>query len=71
MGILFITTSERTMISMENKKAKEIILDYVFGDYDIKSIYKHLNVATDDPLEKQLYAKALLTEALRTAVKAL
>lgn len=56
---------------MENKKAKEIILDYVFGDYDIKSIYKHLNVTTGDPLEKQLYAKALLTEALRTAVKAL
>lgn len=56
---------------MNNEKAKEIILDYVFGDYDIKSIYKHLNVVADDPLEKQLYAKALLTEALRTAIKAL
>ena len=54
---------------MDNKKAIEIITEYVFGDYKLESLYKF--VKAEDDREKKLYAEALLTEAMKKAVVAL
>ena len=56
---------------MENKLAKQIITEYVFGDYKIESLYKFVDASITDDLQKKLYAESLLTKALQKAVIAL
>lgn len=55
---------------MTNEIARKIILEYVFGDYAIESIYPFLdnNISNE---EKHLYADSLLTKALQKASIAL
>ena len=55
---------------MTNEIARKIILEYVFGDYKIESIYSFLdsNILRE---EKHLYAESLLTKALQKASIAL
>lgn len=56
---------------MDNNLAKEIITEYVFSDYDIKSLYIFIDKNITDEREKKLYAESLLTKALRNAIIAL
>lgn len=56
---------------MENELAKQIITEYVFGDYKIESLYKFVDASITDELQKKLYAESLLTRALHKAVIAL
>lgn len=56
---------------MTNEFAKNIITEFVFSDYNISSIYKFLDEEIAEELPKELYAKALLTEAMRKAAAAL
>lgn len=56
---------------MTNKLAKQIITEYVFSDFSIKSIYKFLDAHITDEMEQKLYAKSLLTKAFQKAVIAL
>lgn len=59
---------------MTNEFAKNIITEFVFSDYNISSVYKFLNNSNEeiaDELTKELYAKTLLTEAMRKAAAAL
>ena len=52
---------------MDNNTAKEIIIEYIFADYNMDVLNRYLNANDQD----QLHREALLTEALRKAVIAL
>lgn len=54
-----------------NVLAKKILTDYVFGDFDIKSIDKYVDKSVTDETTRKLYAEALLTKALQKAIIAL
>lgn len=56
---------------MENSLAINIITEYTFGNYEIKSIYKYLPLSITDGAERKLYAESLLTKAMQKAVIAL
>lgn len=52
---------------MDNNTAKEIITEYIFADYNMNVLNRHLNANDQD----QLHREVLLTEALRKAIIAL
>lgn len=52
---------------MDNNTAKEIIIEYLFADYNMDVLNRYLNINDQD----QLHREALLHEALRKAVIAL
>lgn len=52
---------------MDNHTAKEIIIEYIFADYNMDVLNRYLNISEQD----QLHRETLLTEALRKAVIAL
>lgn len=52
---------------MDNNTAKEIIIEYLFADYNMDVLNRYLNLPDQD----ELHREALLTEALRKAVIAL
>lgn len=54
-------------MNMDNNTAKEIIIEYIFADYNMDVLNRYLNINDQD----QLHREALLTEALRKAVIAL
>ena len=56
---------------MEKDLAKQIITEYVFSEFDIKSVYKFVDNNITDDLTKKLYAESLLTSALQKCVNAL
>ena len=56
---------------MEKDLAKQIITEYVFSEFDIKSVYKFVDNNITDDLTKKLYAESLLTSALQKSVNAL
>ena len=56
---------------MTNELAKNIIVEYVFSDYDISSIYKFLDKEVLNESEKKLCSEALLTKAMQKTVIAL
>ena len=50
----------------EHRKSAEIIRDYVFGDYDLKSVYKYVPDDVPD-YSKDSCANSMLTDALQAA----
>lgn len=54
----------KDIINMDNNTAKEIIIEYLFADYNMDVLNKYLNISEQD----QLHREALLNEALRKAV---
>lgn len=54
-------------MNMDNNTAKEIIIEYIFADYNMDVLNRYLNINDQD----QLHREALLTEALKKAVIAL
>ena len=56
---------------MNNEFAKQIITEYVFSEFDIKSLYRFIDSNTNDEMEKKLMAESLLTKALQKGVIAL
>lgn len=59
--------NESVGFDMDNHTAKEIIIEYIFADYNMDVLNRYLNISEQD----QLHREALLTEALRKAVIAL
>lgn len=55
------------LMKMSNQKAKEIITDYVFGDFKIESLYKYVDSDVAES-EKKSVAETVLTRALQIAV---
>lgn len=49
---------------MDNNTAKEIIIEYLFADYNMDVLNRYLNINDQD----QLHREALLNEALRKAI---
>lgn len=49
---------------MDNNTAKEIIIEYLFADYNMDVLNRYLNINDQD----QLHREALLNEALKKAV---
>lgn len=56
---------------MNNELAKQIITDYVFAEFNIKSLYKFIDSKITDETDKKLHAESLLTKALQKGVVAL
>ena len=56
---------------MKNEFARQIITEYVFSEFDIKSLYRFIDSNTNDEMEKKLMAESLLTKALQKGVIAL
>lgn len=56
---------------MEKELAKQIITEYVFGDFKLSSIYKFVDDSITDEVNKKLYAESLLTTALQKSIVAL
>ena len=56
---------------MNNELARQIITEFVFGDYKIESIDKFVNKSITDKMERKLLAESMLTQALQKAVVAL
>lgn len=54
----------KDIINMDNNTAKEIIIEYLFADYNMDVLNRYLNISEQD----QLHREALLNEALRKAV---
>ena len=54
----------KDIINMDNNTAKEIIIEYLFADYNMDVLNKYLNINDQD----QLHREALLNEALKKAV---
>lgn len=52
------------IINMDNNTAKEIIIEYLFADYNMDVLNRYLNISDQD----QLHREALLNEVLRKAV---
>lgn len=57
----------KDIINMDNNTAKEIIIEYLFADYNMDVLNRYLNISEQD----QLHREALLNEALRKAVTSL
>ena len=49
---------------MDNNTAKEIIIEYLFADYNMDVLNRYLNINDQD----QLHREALLNEALKKVV---
>ena len=49
---------------MDNNTAKEIIIEYLFADYNMDVLNRYLNINDQD----QLHREALLNETLKKAV---
>lgn len=54
----------KDIINMDNNTAKEIIIEYLFADYNMDVLNRYLNINDQD----QLHREALLNEALKKAV---
>lgn len=54
----------KDIINMDNNTAKEIIIEYLFADYNMDVLNRYLNISEQD----QLHREALLNEALRKAI---
>ena len=55
---------ERYIINMDNNTAKEILIEYLFADYNMDVLNRYLNISE----QNQLHREALLNEALRKAI---
>lgn len=54
----------KDIINMDNNTAKEIIIEYLFADYNMDVLNRYLNINDQD----QLHREALLNEALKKVV---
>ena len=54
----------KDIINMDNNTAKEIIIEYLFADYNMDVLNRYLNINDQD----QLHREALLNEAFKKAV---
>ena len=52
------------IINMDNNTAKEILIEYLFADYNMDVLNRYLNISE----QNQLHREALLNEALRKAI---
>lgn len=56
---------------MDSNMAKQILKEYVFAEFEIKSLYKFVSNEITDELEKKLIAETLLSTAIQKGVIAL
>ena len=53
---------------MDSNMAKQILKEYVFAEFEIKSLYKFVSNEITDELEKKLTAETLLSKAIQKGI---